>query len=126
MGCNRKCGVKSKCRPGGCTRKYQDKFIGFKNVQRGRGSGYRSYDSLQGRGYRSYSSLQGRGFFGDVNKFLKKTKILSTLGMAASPFAALIPGVGPVAAAGLASASSVGSALGYGMPRRRRRRRRVM
>ena len=125
MGCNKKCGVKSKCRPGGCTRKYRDKFIGFKDVQQ-RGRGYRSYDSLQGHGYRSNSSLQGRGFFGDVNKFLKKTKILSTLGAAASPFAALIPGVGPVAAAGLASASSVGSALGYGMPRRRRRRRRVM
>lgn len=57
-------------------------------------------------------AMEGKGIFGKINKFLKKTKLISTVGGLAGP---LLSGVYPAAGKAITIGANVAKQAGYGV-----------
>ncbi len=74
---------------------------------------------MYGYGMDARGMQEGKGIFDAIGKFLKKTKIISTIGKIAGPLISIlpIPGAAPAGAA-VTAAGAVASQLGVGLPRK--------
>lgn len=74
-----------------------------------------TYNQIYGPGSTKSGIMEGKGIFNKIGNFLKKSKILSTVGSIAAPFVSILPIPGaPAAAAAVGAASAAAKQAGLG------------